>query len=139
MSKFITDIGTVLSSLTSFVSDFPTKKRNINPLLLQAGLKSTHEGISTKRIEAEIINKKNEAKGMDFRTSPSLNSGDTNMDMVAERIRIEAIINELLEHSFVDVVISAESIAASIASLGAKTTTGGASPTIPAEGKGIIR
>jgi len=39
----------------------------------------------------------------------------------------------------VDVVISAESIAAAIASLGAKTSTGGSSPTIPATGKGIIR
>ena len=134
MSKFVTNISTLLNTMMDFLTEFPTRKTNIPSPILYLGTRK-RAGISTVRIQADIIRKKNEAStrsDIPFVTSFRVDGGQINMDNIAEKIRIEAVVDEILENGIVEITIGADELAKSLASLSAGVP-------LPAKGKGIIR
>jgi len=131
--SIINNITTVLTTLTEFIKNAQSRKMNIPAEIIQIAKK--RPGISTIRIEGDIIDRKNKATAQNIANLPteSLPSGVKNMDNIATRIIVESIVNELLENAIVEVAVDPRSLQKAIAA-----AIAGGIP-LPAKGKGIIR
>lgn len=132
--SIINNITTVLTTLTEYIKNAQSRKVNIPAEIILVGAKK-RSGISTIRIEGDIIDKKNKATAQNIANLPteSLPSGVKNMDNIATRIIVESIVNELLENAIVEVAVDPLSLQKAIAA-----AIAGGIP-LPAKGKGIIR
>jgi len=132
--SIINNITTVLTTLTEYIKNAQSRKVNIPAEIILLGVKN-RSGISTIRIEGEIIDKKNKATAQNIANLPteSLPSRVKNMDNIATRIIVESIVNELLENAIVEVAVDPLSLQKAIAA-----AIAGGLP-LPAKGKGIIR
>ena len=126
--SIINNITTVLTALTEYIKNAQSRKVNIPAEIILMGAKK-RSGISTIRIEGDIIDRKNKANI----PTESLPSGERNMGNIATRIIVESIVNELLENAIVEVAVDPRSLQKAIAA-----AIAGGIP-LPAKGKGIIR
>jgi hypothetical protein len=129
----ITGIKGVLNLMSGILNGNNLPKAPTDRFTLKLGLKN-RKGVNAHSALSSFLTKKSK-----FVPTGDLPSGEDNLGTKVDRELFEAIFNELLENAVIEVVIDAEEIALSLASLSSKAVTGGAGKTIPAKGKGIIK